>query len=365
MVREQDKHPDPAQISNHGKRVRRYNAVANSALSGMQERPGRGGMKAVLRVAALLLLPGLAHTSSWAQAWPQRPLRVIVAAAAGGGSDTMARTMSEPVGRAIGQSIVVENRSGADGFIAGEACAKAAPDGYTLCASSSGLIIFNMAVHRDPPYDSLRDLAPVVQVGFFDSVLVVNPSLPVNSLQQLFDYAKANPSKVNWGHNGRNDTGFMYEEWLKRSRGIPFFEVPYKTQPQVNLAVVSGETQVTFNAIGNLATQIKAGKLRPLGVNSSRRIAWLQEVPTFDEEGIKLPLRNWVGYHYPIATPKEIIQRMNAEIRRAMDQPQYRSVLERLNINPALGTPEEFDAFVRKQLKDVRELMAEIGLKPQ
>ncbi len=157
----------------------------------------------------------------------------------------------------------------------------------------------------------------------------------------------------------------MYEEWLKRSRGIPFFEVPYKTQPQVNTAVVSGETQVVFNAVGNLAAEIKAGKLRPLGVNSSTRTGWLPDVPTFDERGIKLPLRNWVGYHYPIATPKEIIQRMNAEIRRTMEQQQYRSVLERLNINPALGTPEEFDAFVRKQLKEVIELMAEIGLKPQ
>jgi tripartite-type tricarboxylate transporter receptor subunit TctC len=321
-------------------------------------------MKATCGMAALLMLAGLVNEAA-AQAWPQKPIRVIVGAAAGGGSDTMARTMSEPVGRALGQPIVVENRAGADGLIAGEACAKAAPDGYTLCASNSGLIIFNMAVRSNPPYDSLRDLTPVVQVGFFDSVLVVHPSLPVNSLQQLFDYAKANPSKVNWGHNGRNDTGFMYEEWLKRTKGIPFFEVSYKTQPQVNMAVVSGETQVTFNAIGNLAAQIKAGKLRPLGVNSSHRIGWLPDVPTFDEQGVKLPLRNWVGYHYPINTPREIVVRMNTEIRAGMAQPQYRTVLERLNINPALGTPEEFDAFVRKQLKEVRELIADIGLKPQ
>jgi tripartite-type tricarboxylate transporter receptor subunit TctC len=300
-----------------------------------------------------------------AQAWPQRPIRAIVSSAAGGGSDTMARTMAEPVGRALGQAIVVENRTGADGFLAGEACAKAAPDGYTLCASNSSLIIWNMVVHRNAPYDSLRDLAPVVQVGFFDSALVVNPSLPVSSLQQLFDYAKANPSKVNWGHNGRNDTGFIYEEWLKLARGIPFFEVPYKTQPQANLAAISGETQIVFNAIGNLAAHIKAGKLRPLGVNSSRRIAWLPDVPTLDELGIKLPLRNWIGYHYPIATPRELILRMNSEIRRAMETPHFRGVMERLDITPGPGTPEEFDGFVRKQLKEVGELMVEIGLKPQ
>jgi tripartite-type tricarboxylate transporter receptor subunit TctC len=215
-------------------------------------------------LAALLSLAGAIDDAA-AQAWPQRLIRAIVASAAGGSSDTMARAMSEPVGRAIGQAIVVENRAGADGFIAGEACAKAAADGYTLCASNSSLIIWNMVVHRNPPYDSLRDLAPVIQVGFFDSALVVNASLPVTSLQQLFDYAKANPSKVNWGHNGRNDTGFIYEEWLKLSRGIPFFEVPYKTQPQANLAAISGETQVVFNSISNLGAHIKAGKLRPLG----------------------------------------------------------------------------------------------------
>jgi tripartite-type tricarboxylate transporter receptor subunit TctC len=322
-------------------------------------------MRNPLFVAALLASAFAAPQAS-AQAWPQKPLHVIIAAAPGGGSDTLARAMAEPLGKSLGQPVVIENRSGADGFIAGELCAKAAPDGYTLCGTSSGLVVWNMVVHRNPPYDSMRDFTPVVQVGFFDSVLVVNPALPVRSLKELFDYARANPNKVNWGHNGSNDTSYWYEEWLRHARNVPFFSVPYKTQPQVNLAVITGETQVGYNAVFNLAPQIKSGKLRPLATNATKRIAWLPDVPTFDEEGIKLPLRNWLGYHYPSGVPREIVQRMNTEMRRVMETPDYRTrVIDRLGITAELGTPEEFDAFVRAQLRDVREVFATIAFKPK
>ncbi len=319
-----------------------------------------------IRIAAAFIVAiGLANLAA-AQNWPQKPIRIIIGAAPGGGSDTLARALTEPLGSALGKAVIVENRTGANGFIAAEACARSAPDGYTLCGTSSGIVVWNMVVHKNPPYDSIRDLAPLLMAGFFDSVLVVHPSLPANTLQQLFDHAKANPGKINWANTGVNDTSYLYQEWLNRTRKIPFFPVPYKTQPQTNLAVLTGESHVGYNALGNLAQQIKSGKLRVLATNASRRIAWLPNVPTFDEQGIKLPLQNWLGYHYPIAVPREILQRMNTEMRRIMEAPDYRSrVIDRMGITAEMDTPEHFDAFIRNQLKEVRELMTTIGLKPE
>jgi tripartite-type tricarboxylate transporter receptor subunit TctC len=323
-------------------------------------------MKAISLVAAVFVVSACVHTASWAQGWPQRPIRVVVPNSPGGGSDTLARGMIEPLARSLGQPVFVENRGGASGIIGTEACAKADPDGHTLCSTSSGLLIWNMVLNTKLPYHTVRDLAPVIQAGFFDSVLVVHASVPVDSFQGLLAYARSNPGKVNWGHSGVNDTSYMYEEWLKRSRDAPFYPVPYKSHAQANLATITGETHVRLNATGNLAPHIKAGKLRPLAVTGGKRLDWLPNVPTFDELGIKLPLQAWSGYHYPIATPREIVLRLNTEMRRIMDQPDYRkNIMERVGISPHVGTAADFDAFIRTQLKEVAELVVAIGVKPE
>jgi len=158
----------------------------------------------------------------------------------------------------------------------------------------------------------------------------------------------------------------MYQEYLKRSRNAPFYPVPYKTPPQANQALITGESQVGVNALPTMGVHIKSGKVRPLAVTTSRRVDWLPNVPTFEEEGIKLPLRTWFGYHYPIATPRELVQRMNMEMRRVMEHPDYRvKIMERIGLTPNLGTPEEFDGFIRNQLQQVAELVAYLGIKPE
>jgi tripartite-type tricarboxylate transporter receptor subunit TctC len=155
-------------------------------------------------------------------------------------------------------------------------------------------------------------------------------------------------------------------EYLKKSRGAPFFAVPYKTQPQNILALVSNETDVTVTAINTAGPHIRAGKLKALAVTSSRRVDWLPNVPTFEEEGIKLPLRTWEGYHYPIAVPRELVVRMNAELRKAYETPSFRTnVVERVGLVPNTGTPEAFDQYIREQLKAVTELVNYLGLKPE
>jgi tripartite-type tricarboxylate transporter receptor subunit TctC len=318
-----------------------------------------------MRFIAAMLAAAFA-AGAHAQSWPTHPLRFIIPEAPAVPQDTITRALVEPLGKALGQPIIVENRVGADGIIGNEMCARAATDGYTVCATASKDIIWNPVLRTKLPYDVLRDFAPIVHTGFFDSVLVVNPSVPATRVQQLLDFSKANPGKVNWGHFGVNSTGYMYMEWMNRSKGSTFYPVPYKTPLQNTTGLIAGETSVAVTSLANSSSFIKAGKLRPLAVGSSRRLDWLPDVPTFEEEGIKLPLRTWFGYHYQAGAPRELVLRMNSELRRILETPSFRAqILERAYVTPNSGTPEQFDAFIREQIKQVRELVASIGIKPE
>jgi tripartite-type tricarboxylate transporter receptor subunit TctC len=281
-------------------------------------------------------------------------------------NDIISRALTEPLSKSFGQPVVVENRVGADGIIGMEACAKAAPDGYTLCGTTSGAIVWNTVQRTGLPYDALRDFAPVIHGGFFDSALVASAARPYKNVVELVEGAKSNPGKVNWGHFGVNSTGYMYQAYLKKSRGAEFFAVPYKTPSQNMLALVSGEADVSVAALATVSSHIKSGKMRPLAVTSSQRVGWLPNVPTFEEEGIKLPLRTWEGYHYQAAVPREIVLRMNGELRRAYETPSFREiVLTRAQLTPNNGTPEAFDQYIREQIRAVRELVNYLGLKPE
>ncbi len=316
---------------------------------------------------ALLLsaLTGAVAPSANAQTWPIKPLRILISSAPGATSDTVSRGLAEHLAKSLGQPVIVDNRVGADGIIGMEACAKAAHDGYTLCATTSNVMIWNMVLRQRLPYDTLRDFAPVMHGGFFDSALIAHASRPYNTVRELLEYAKTNPDRVNWGHFGVNSTGFMYMMFLKKSRAAPFYAVPYKTQPQNMLALVANETDITVTAINTAAPHIRTGKLKALAVTSNRRVDWLPNVPTFEEEEIKLPLRSWEGYHYPIAVPREQIERMNAELRRAHEAPSFRAnIVERVGLVQNTGSPEAFDQHIRAQLKAVAELVNYLSLKP-
>ena len=322
-------------------------------------------MAVVVKFVACLIAFAFA-AGAQAQAWPSKPLHIILSTAPGATSDTVSRGVAEVLAKQLGQPAYVDNRVGGNGIVGMEACARAAPDGYTLCATTSNVVVWNMVQRTNLPYDSLRDFAPVMQAGFFDSALVVNASRPYGSVTELVDYAKAHPDRVNWGHFGVNSTGFMYLEYLKKSRGAAFYAVPYKSQPQNLLALVSGETDVTLTSLNNSGPYIRSGKLKALAVTSSRRIGWMPGVPTFEEEGIKLPLRTWEGYHYQAAVPRELVERMNAELHKAYETPSFRTnVVDRVGLEPTPGTPAEFDHYIREQLKAVTELVNYLGLKPE
>lgn len=316
----------------------------------------------VLTIAVAAMLP----SQSPGQSFPTKPIRILVSAAPSVPNDLISRGLSEPLSRAFGQSVIVENRVGADGIIGMEACAKAPSDGYTLCSTASNVIIWNPVLRAKLPYDSLRDLAPVVHVGFFDSALITHPSVPAASVQQLFDLAKAKPESITWAHFGANSTGFMYQSWFRKSRAAPFYAVPYKTQPQVLQALLAGETQVAVYSIANTQSSIQAGKLKALAVTAANRVPLFPNVPTFEELGIKLPLRTWFGFHTQSGAPREIITRYNNEIRKAMAEPAFKdAIMNRLGVIANDGTPEQFDAYIRTQLKDVGDLVKFLDIKPE
>jgi tripartite-type tricarboxylate transporter receptor subunit TctC len=313
-------------------------------------------------IIAALALAGAAQ----AQTFPSGTVRIISFTAPGVPSDVLSRGLAEPLAKAYGVPFIVENRVGADGILGADACAKATPDGHTLCSTGNSVISLNPALRADLPYDPIRDFAPVVLVGFFDSVLVANVGLPANTVPQVIKLAQSKPNSVAWGYFGSNSSGYLYEEYLKKKFNAPFLGVPYKVPPQVLQALVTGEAQLAVYAWPNLMPHLRSGKLKPIAVTSNKRLPFMQNVPTFEEEGIKLPLRPYFSFHYQIAVPRPIVMRMNQEIRKAMVDPVFKTkFMDAQGLIAADGTPEEFDQFVRDQIRETTELVRFLGIKPQ
>jgi tripartite-type tricarboxylate transporter receptor subunit TctC len=307
----------------------------------------------------------LAACAANAQEFPSNTIRLITYSPPGGPNDTMARSLIEPLSRVFNQTITIDARVGAEGIIAAQACAASRPDGHTLCVTGNSMISLNPVVRAKLSYDPLRDFAPVMFIGFFDSLLLVHPSVTQGSVEELIDFAKAKPDTLNWGHFGFNTTGNFYLEYIKKNRNAPFYGVPYKTNGQMIQAVMAGEAQVAVFGMANAMPSVRAGKVRALAITANSRVKELPDVPTFAEKGIKLPLRGWFGYHVHAATPRAIVNRWNTETRKIMADPAYQATfMDKLGITPNLGTPEEFDAFIRQQLKEMKELVDYLGMKP-
>jgi tripartite-type tricarboxylate transporter receptor subunit TctC len=229
-----------------------------------------------------------------------------------------------------------------------EACAKAAPDGYTLCGVHNTPISINPFVYAKLPYDPPRDFAPVIQIGVVNTALAINASMPVNSLRQLIDYAKSKPGALNWASWGSGSPSHLYLSWLQSEAGVSFTHVPYKTPDQALTAVLTGEAHAIHNAPGVLQQHVKAGKMKALAITGDQRSRLLPETPTYKEQGFNLQYRGWNGIFAPIATPREIIQKLNAEFGKVIaDEKFARQVLAPIGMEATGGSPEEFAAFLK------------------
>ncbi len=318
-------------------------------------------------VVAVLALNLLSPCAAPAQSFPSKPVRIIVPSGAGGNNDVTTRGLAQWLGDSMAQAFVVENRGGAEGIIGTEACAKSAPDGYTLCSTAVNVFTFTPVLRLKLPYDTVRDFVPIAHQGYLDAVIVVHPSLPANSIADLINLAKAKPDSITWATFGPNTSSFYYMEWLRRTRGAPFLHVPYKTSAQSHTANIAGEVQVNLYGAGLAAAPIKAGKLRALAITGDKRSALLPEGPSFKEAGIDLPIRTWYGLFAPAATPREIVQRLNTEAVRAMAQPIFiDKFMTAVGISPpGPMTPEDFAAFLKRDREAFAELAKTIGLKPE
>ena len=314
----------------------------------------------VLSAIGLVLITLLAPLAN-AQPYPAKPVRMIIPTAPGGPSDLNGRGIAQALQEAYGQPFVVENRPGADSIIGNEACARSAPDGYTLCTSDGGGYSLNPVVRAKMPYDPLRDLQPIILTGMLYSALIAHPSLPANSVKELFELVKAKPNTISFATSGQASQPTIIVEWLRKVRGLNLLAVPYKVQTQGATAVMAGEAMLTTFTIGQSANFAKAGKVKILAQNSDGRSRHMPDVPSFTEAGLGINIRNWLGFFGPAGLPREMVQRLNADVNRHLLQnPALRDKFLTANgleiEGPAGGSADAFLAF----LKADREYYANI-----
>ena len=295
-------------------------------------------------------------TSAYGETYPHRPVRLIVPFAAGGLNDVVARLIAPYLERSLGQPFIVDNRPAASGIVGTDATAKATPDGHTLLMVASSFAVVP-ATHPKLPYDAERDLAPIGMVAKNSLLLVVNPKVPANSLAQFVALAKANPGQLNYASPGAATQTHLVVELLSQKAGIKLQHIPYRGGAPAMMAVVAGDTQ--FTAISTLISlpQIRSGAARALASGSLSRDAQLPDLPTVAEQGFPgFEAIQWIGLLTTAGTPKDIIERINAELNRALGDPDMIAKLAHQGLSPAGGTPTQFQQTIAIDLKNWSEI---------
>ena len=311
-------------------------------------------------------LMALAATTAMAQQnYPTRAVRLVVPSVPGGGTDITARIMAPRLSEYLGQQVVVENRGGAATMIGGEVVARAAPDGHTLLMGISTLAI-NAAMFRKVPYDALKDFAPISFVASVPYVLVVDPSLPVNSVDQLIKLAKSAPGKMNFASAGNGSTHQFCGELLKSMAGIDMVHVPYKGSPPAIAGLLGGEVQMMFANLTDIGSQLRSGRVKALGVTTPKRAPLLPEVPTLDESGLPgFEIESWFGLLAPAGTPAPIIARLNAETLKVLARDDVRQALNAQGLQLEPGTPEQFAAHIKSEIAKFTRIARAAGIKAE
>jgi len=306
----------------------------------------------------------LAASAAFAQ-FPNKPVTIVVGFEPGGGTDTTARILQGPLGEQIGQQVIVENRAGAGGNIAVDHVAKAAPDGYTIVLANVGALAVNPHILKTP-YDPLKDLLPISMAAEFANVLVVQPSLPIKTVADYVDYAKKNPAKLTYASSGIGGAGHLSGELLKSVAKVDIVHVPYKGGGPAMQGFLGGQVDSFFATPISSISQIRAGKARAVATTGSKRAALMPEVPTIAEAGYQgYEALNWYGFLAPRGTPKDIIDRLNREIVKALANPQAVAALHKTGTEPKSSTPEEFAQYIKREYDTWGKVVKEAGIKAQ
>ncbi len=314
-------------------------------------------------LCALAALAGGLPACANAQAWPIKPLRLVVPFPPGGTVDITARVIQPGLAEQLGQSVIVENRGGAAGMVGAEHVARAAPDGYTLLMGSNSTFSVAPALNPKAPYDPVRDFSPVSMVGTTPFVLVVHPSVPARSVKELVALAKKKPGLLLMGSGG---SGHLVGELFQSITGTKFNHIPYQGVAPANIALVGGQVDLLFDQLTTALPNLKAGKTRALAVASSRRTSSLPDVPTAAEAGVPgYDITNVTGVLAPAATPAAVIDRLNGALHKVLALPATRERLATIANDPAPTTPAQFAAYVREDLARWQKVVKEAGIKPE
>jgi len=300
--------------------------------------------------AVLALLAGLPHAA--AQGYPSKPVRIINPFPAGGGTDTLLRPLAQKLSEALKQPFIIDNKSGANGMIGSELVAKAAPDGYTLLAGTTGALSLNSIVYPKLPYDPVKDFAPISIFAESGFILSIHPSVPAQNLQELVALAKSRPGQLTYATFGVASSSHLLAELFSMTAGVKLVHVPYKGSAPAVTDLVGGQVMLMFDSMQSQMPHLRAKRLRALGLAAARRSAVAPEVPTFAEAGLPgVEGGSWYGLLAPAGTPREIVERLHAELRKALAAPEVRARFESAGIDPLGNTPEEFAAQIRADIE--------------
>lgn len=316
----------------------------------------------ILRLLLAVSLLAVAPLSG-AQNWPDKPIRFVMSAPAGSSIDVLGRTIAEKLKDRLGQSVVVENKPAAGGTVATADVAHATPDGYTMLLAFPGPIAFQPLMQK-LPYDVSKDLTPVIITSNQPSVLAVNATLPIHSVQELVAYAKANPGKLNYASVGNGSSSHLSMELLKSMAGIDIVHVPFNGSPPAVTATVQNETQMLFAVMQPLKPQIDAGKLRPIAVTTAKRFPLLPNLPTIAESGYPAFASDaWNGVFVPAGTPAPVVQRLDTEINAVLKLPDVVQKMHGFGFELIGGTPDDFARLIHGDIERWAPVIKRLGLK--
>ena len=296
-------------------------------------------------------------------AYPARPIRFIVANAPGGGLDVTARLVNPTISAALGQQLIIDNRAGATGSVAAELTAKSAPDGYTMMIGAIGNLAVNPHIYKGLGYDPMKDFAPVTFAVSGSNVLVVHPSVPVKTVQELVVLARSKPGELTYGSSGSGNAGHLAAELLQSMAKIKMIHVPYKGGAPAMTALLSNQVQMVFASPSTAIPQVKSGKMKGLAVTTLKRSLMLPDLPTIAEAGFPgYDTDNWYGIVVAAKTPRPIVERLNREFGRALVVPEIKEALLRQGLESAPGTPEAFGTYMRSEYQKWGRVIREAGI---
>ncbi len=322
-----------------------------------------GLIRRAARIGAMLALACCAAASDAAD-YPERPIRLVVPFPAGGGADILARTVVPKVADILGETIYVDNRPGAGGNVGAEIVAHSAPDGYTLLYGTNGTHAINQTLYGNLRFDPIGDFAPVSRMTSIAAMLTVNPAFPATSVSELIAYARANPGKVNFASAGNGTTSHLAGELFKTMAAIDIVHVPYRGGAAAISDVIAGRVQMMIDVMPNAYPRVKSGQLRGLAVTTAQRFPTAPDIPTMAESGLPgYEVSAWDGILAPAGTPAPIIDKLNAAIRQALDDPQVRDSLIARGAQPVAGTPEAFARHIRSETEKWAKVVRQSGAK--